>query len=105
MFYLIILLGLKAITVIYPCNSLKTYQEKIFKGLIWNAVFEFIQDCYLVMAVSCFANLTNFTFESFGKSVSAILTILAIVILIGYPIFSLIFLVKFEKQLKLGSFM
>ena len=72
--YLIVLLLLTVATGKIKNERFAKLREYVAKNIMWGWMLGFITESFLVISISCFANFTNFTFESTGKIVSSICT-------------------------------
>ena len=68
-------------------------------GLIWNTVLSFLTESYMLIVISTIINLRNFKFTSPGTGFSLILAMLSVILIIGFPIFVLSFLLKNNRKL------
>ena len=96
------MLAIKVITSRCVCNRLQKVEklkEKIFKGLLWNSFISFVDESFLLMAISFFASIPNFTFNTYGKIVSANFSFVAALTMISYPIWVTIFLHENRDEL------
>jgi hypothetical protein len=58
----------------------------------------------MLLAISCITNFLKFRFDSIGTVVSSNTTIIAVFVLIGFPIFSFAFLLKKRAKLHTKKF-
>ena len=70
--------------------------------MIWDATISFFNESYIIFAISSFVNLTPpFCWNNKGKGqiASLILATLSLLIVLGYPIYVLVFFMKKFKRL------
>ena len=101
---IIILTGLFAIIALYPWVNIyqkaETWSNKIKKTMLWEPVLRFFNESYLILSISVFINLAFFDFDmTKGETFSYILALVLLLgVVIGYPLFNLLFpLLNYEK--------
>ena len=108
--FLVILLLLTMIPVMLPFSfyypKVKALREKLMKKIMWEPIYDFCNESYLIMTISIFINLYFWTDQGnagkkFNISVSNTFIFL---ITLGYPIFCLVFLVREYENLELDKY-
>ena len=98
--FLVILLLLTMIPVMLPFSfyypKVKALREKLMKKIMWEPIYDFFNESYLIVTISIFINLYFWTDQEiagkkFNLSLSNIFIFLTV---LGYPIFCLVFLVR-----------
>lgn len=102
--YLIILLIFYACTWMFTNKKFMHYRGILVDGLIWNKVISFINEGYMLLSISCVTNFLVFRFDSLGTIVSSNITVIAVFVLVGFPIYSYTFLLKNRAKLHTKKF-
>ena len=67
---------------------------------LWDAVISFLNESYLIFAISCFVNIAFYaSASSKGEIFSYFFGVEMLLVVAGYPIFVLVFLRKKHKYL------
>jgi hypothetical protein len=77
----------------------KRCRATVTRGLIWNTVLSFVIESYMLLSISSVANLTALKFVDLGTAVSSNMSIAVLLLLIGFPLFTLSFLIRNKKKL------
>jgi hypothetical protein len=81
-------------------EKIKKIREYAYSNFIWNGVLSFINESFLLTAVSCFANFTDLKWGNPGEKFASIICIaVAFFMLMLYPACSLRFFIKNKKSL------
>ena len=96
----VILLLLAMIPVLLPFSlyypKVKALRKKLMKKMMWEPIYDFCNESYLIVTISIFINLYFWTDqENTGKKLNLSLSnIFIFLTVLGYPIFCLVFLVR-----------
>jgi hypothetical protein len=101
MVYLLVMLLFYCCTSGIKNNKFRKYRGMITKGLVWNSVLSFLTESYMLLSISSVVNFTALHFEDLGTAVSSNMTVLTMLMLIGFPIFSFVFMILKRKKLVL----
>ena len=102
--YLIVLIIFYACTWMIKHKKFMHYRNKIVDGLFWNSVISFITEAYMQLTVSCIINLLSLSFTSYGTVISSLSSLLALIVCLGFPIFSFCFLSRNRDKLRESQF-
>lgn len=111
--YFVINIGNLAIGLVYfasvfifACLTSKCESKRIggcrrmlTNGLYWNKPLAFLNEIYIVFSISAVTNFFVFDFKSYGSTISSALTVIASLILFGYPVLILVRLIAKSDQL------
>ena len=92
MFYYITMLLFYAGTMCVKNEKFNRVRNWLTKDLLWNSILSFIIESYMIVCISSITNFKKFEFTSFGTVFSSNLTMIFFMILIAYPLWSLIFM-------------
>jgi hypothetical protein len=99
MSYLAIMLMFYACTPSKGNSSFVRCRNRVTRGLVWNSVFSFMLESYMLLSISAVVNFIQFKFEDLGTALSSNLTALVVVLLVSFPIFTLAFLCLKKRKL------
>jgi hypothetical protein len=99
MLYFIILFIFYAVTKNSKHPQVLKIKTKLTNGLFWSEPIQFVTETYMIFAVCTFTNLLAFKFTTYGVTISTNLTMIALIFLLGLPIFALYILLKNRKKL------
>jgi len=100
MIYFALMLIFYAATLCLTNPKIVKCRNKMMNGLVWNQVICFITESFMVMAVCTVTNLSqSFIFTSFGTFLNSNLTMIGVIIILGFPLFALMFLLKYHSRL------
>ena len=102
--YLIILLIFYVCTWMCKNERFMHYRGILVEGLIWGKVISFVNEGYMLLSISCITNFLVFKFDSLGTVISSNTTVIAVFVLVGFPIFSYTFLLKHRAKLHTKKF-
>jgi len=95
---LILTLFLYVLNKIVNISVTEKVANWVYRMVCWNPILRFLIESYIFFAISCFINLTEFTFGDSGSRASSISTVVGMIIIIVLPFLVLCFmLLKFAK--------
>lgn len=98
--YLLILLLLIGLTSRVKNERFVKLRTYIKERLMWGWILSFLSESFLVFCISTLSNFKRFNFDGKGQSLSGVLAVLfGVLVLIGYPLFQLVFLRKNKHRL------
>ena len=76
------------------------------KKIMWEPIYDFFNESYLIVTISIFINLYFWTDqENAGKKLNlSVSNIFICLMVLGYPIFCLVFFVREYENLKLDNY-
>jgi len=104
MVYLIALLIFYAATLSVKNERFLRLRTFLTKGLIWNTIISFLTETYILIAISSITNFHIFKFTSLGNVLSLNFAMVGTMVLIGFPIFVLVFLQRKGNKLHLPKY-
>ena len=105
MLYLLILLMLTGITSGIENERFVKFRTYIKERLAWGWILSFFSESFLVISISTFSNFNRFQFHGKGESLSGVLAVLfGVLVLVGYPLFQLLFLRRNKHRLNEPEF-
>ena len=108
--FVVILLLLAMIPAMLPFSwyypKVKALRQKLMKKIMWEPIYDFFNESYLIVTISIFINLYFWTDqENAGKKMNlSVSNIFIFLTVLGYPIFCLVFLVREYENLKLDNY-
>lgn len=103
MVYFITMLFFYAGTVCVKNEKFNRVRNWLTKDLLWNSIISFIIESYMIVCISSITNFKKFEFNSLGTVVSSNLAMIGLIILIIYPLWSLVFMRKKAHLLQTPS--
>jgi hypothetical protein len=102
--FLVMIPAMLPFSLYYP--KVKALRKKLMKKIMWEPIYDFCNESYLIVTISIFINLYFWTDQGntgkkFNLSISNIFIFLMV---LGYPIFCLVFLVREYENLKLEKY-
>lgn len=97
--YFIVLYAFYAVTTKCEDGRFMRFRNRVVDGLFWNALLTFLTEVYIIFSISTISNFFFFKFDSYGPWISTNLTIVASVVLFGFPIAMLIYMLARTDKL------
>jgi hypothetical protein len=102
--YLIIMLLFYACTSGKGTSRFVRCRNQVTKGLVWNSVLSFVSESYMLLSISSVVNTTKFQFEDLGTALSSNFTAVVLILLVVFPVFTLLFMYMKRRKLNKETF-
>ena len=91
---LVVTLFLYVLNAIFNLSVTEKVANRMYRMVCWNPILRFLIESYMLIALSCCINLTEFTFGDSGSRASSISTVVGMILIIFLPFFVLYFMHK-----------
>jgi len=91
---LVLTLFLYVLNAIFNLSVTDKVANWMYRMVCWNQILRFLIESYMLIALSCCINLTEFTFGDSGSRASSISTVVGMILIIFLPFFVLYFMHK-----------
>ena len=97
--FVVIALLLVAATKCFSCELIKKLRLKAKDEMMWNFVLTFINEAYIILALSCFMQFKHLQFKEPGLAFNSMLALIFGAIIVFTPFNNLRLLLKNKDQL------
>lgn len=91
--------------MLIPCLSkasnarILKVRDKLREDLVWGGFIDYFNESYLVICLSCMIAYSDWTIKNFGEGLDQAITCAFAILIIGVPLFKLIFLHRKQNSL------